>query len=134
MQAHYMTYDESQSRPEIVAAELRALGLTLRSLPGEYCVNFRNGGEKTARMADDLDQALELGRTMAAERASDPTTTKRPPRRRLRRKKMTPKARRRRFILGHNRRLRAQTLGRRRGKRKTSAKSVFVGKRPRRRR
>jgi hypothetical protein len=132
MQAHYMTYDESQSRPEIVAAELRALGLTLRSLPGEYCVNFRNGGEKTARMADDLDQALELGRAMAAEKAVDQATEK-PPRRRWRRKRMTPKARRRRFILGHNRRFRRRALRKRRGKRQTSAKS-FVAKRPRGRR
>ena len=43
---------------DIVAAELRTLGLTLRSLPGEYCVNFRYGSEKTARFAESLDEAL----------------------------------------------------------------------------
>jgi hypothetical protein len=122
------------SRFELVSAELRALGLTLQRLPGEYCVNFRSGGDGTARFADDLDQALELGRAIAAEKAAEQPTTKRPPRRRWRRKRMTPKARRRRFILGHNRRLRARALGKRRGKRKTSAKYVSVGKRPRRRR
>jgi hypothetical protein len=104
---------------EITAAELRVLGLTLRCLPGEYCVNFRNGGDKTARFVEDLNQALELGRAMAPEKAADPATTKKPPRRRWRRKRMTPKARRRRFILGHNRRLRARAMRKRRGKRKT---------------
>jgi hypothetical protein len=125
---------DPDSRFEIVVAELRALGLSLRRLPGEYCVNFRNGSDTTARFADDLDQALELGRAMAAEKAADPTTATKAPRRRWRRKKMTPKARRRRFILGHNRRMRARALGKRRGKLKPSAKSVSVAKRPRRRR
>jgi hypothetical protein len=105
------------SRYELVAAELRTLGITLRSLPGEYCVNFRNGGDSTARMADDLDQALELGREMAAAKTADRAATRKPPLRRWRRKRMTPKARRRRFILGHNRRLRARTMRKPRGKR-----------------
>ena len=107
--------DPPVSRFELAAAELRTLGLSLRRLPGEYCVNFRNGGDSTARMADDLDQALELGRAMAADKAADRATTEKRPRRRWRRKKMTPKARRRRFILGHNRRLRARAA-RKRGK------------------
>ena len=111
------TYDELRSCFEIVAAELRALGITLQRLPGEYRVNFRNGGNATARMADDLDQALELGRVMAADKAADQATTEKRPRRRWRRKRMTPKARRRRFILGHNRRLRAQAQRKRRDKR-----------------
>jgi hypothetical protein len=105
------------SRFELVAVELRPLGITIRRLPGEYCVNFRYGGDKTARMADDLDQALELGRAMAAEKAADRATAKEPLRRRWRRKTMTPKARRRRFILGHNRRSRARAMRKRRGKR-----------------
>jgi hypothetical protein len=129
-----MTYDESRSRFEIIAAELHALSLTIQRLPGEYRVNFRNGGDGTARFADDLDQAAELGRVMAAEKAAEQPTVKKPSRRLWRRKRMTPKARRRRFILGHNRRLRARALRKRRGKRQTSAKSVFVAKRPRSRR
>jgi len=102
---------------ELVALELRALGITLRRLPGEYCVNYRNGGDKTARMADDLDQALEIGRVMAAEAAANVSAANKPTRRPWRRRKMTLKARRRRFILGHNRRMRARALGKRRGKR-----------------
>ena len=103
-------------RFDLVAAELRALGLTLRRLPGEYCVNFPYGGDKTARMAEELDQALELGRAMAAERAANRATTTKPPRSR-RRRRMTPKAQRRRFIRRHNRRLRARA--RRRHPKKT---------------
>jgi hypothetical protein len=86
-------------------------------VPGEYCVNFRYGGDSTARMADDLDQALELSRAMAAEKVADRAATKKPARRRWRGKRMTPKARTRRFILGHNRRLRARAMGKPRGKR-----------------
>lgn len=110
-----MTSNDPRSRFELVAAELRPLGITIRSMPGEYSVNFRYGGDKTARIADDLDQALELGRAMAAERTAEQAATKKPPRRRRRRKSMTPKARRRRFILGHNRRVRARALRKQRG-------------------
>jgi hypothetical protein len=105
------------SRFELVAAELRALGIAVRRLPGEYCVNFRYGGDKTARMAEDLDQALELGRAMAAAKAADQAATTKPPPRRWRRKKMTPKAQRRRFIRHHNRRV--QSRARRRRPKKT---------------
>ena len=99
---------------EVASSELRALGITLRRLPGEYCVNFRYGGETTARMADDLDQALELGRAMAAERVAEQATTKKPQRRRWRRKRMTRKALRRRFIRRPNRRMRRRALRRQR--------------------
>jgi hypothetical protein len=112
-----MATDEPQSPYDIAAAELRKLRLTLRRLPGEYCVNFREGSDGTARFADDLDQALEIGRAMAAEKAADPSASEKPPRRRSRRERMTPKARRRRFILGHNRRLRARTMRKPGGKR-----------------
>jgi hypothetical protein len=105
-----MTINAPPSRFERVAAELRAFGLTLRRLPGEYCVNFRYGSDATARMADDLDQALELGRAMAADKAADRAATKKPPHRRWRHKRMTPKAQRRRFIRRHNRRVRARAL------------------------
>jgi hypothetical protein len=87
-------------------------------LPGEYRVNFRDGGDGTARFADDLDEALELGRAMAAEKAAEQPRARKPPRRRRwRRKAMTPKARRRRFILGHNRRVRGRAMRKPGGKR-----------------
>lgn len=102
------TDHDPPSRFELVTAELRALGVTLRRLPGEYCVNFRYGGDKTARFADNLDEALEVGRAMATERAAERVSTEKPTRRKWRRKRMTPKAQRRRFIRNHNRRVRAR--------------------------
>jgi hypothetical protein len=94
---------DPRSRFELVEAELRALGISIRRLPGEYYVNFRYGGEKTARMADDLDEVLEIGRAMAAEAAANRATT---PRRRSRRGTTIGKVRRRRFIRRRKRRVR----------------------------
>lgn len=115
-----MPSNDPRSPFDVVAAELRVLGLTLRRLPGEYCVNFRNGGDHTAQMADDLQHALVLGHAMAAEAAAvSGIVAKKPPRRRWRRKRLTAKTQRRRFIRSHNRRVRARSLRKRRGKRKT---------------
>jgi hypothetical protein len=85
---------------------LRALGIVLTRLPGEYRVNYRNGGDGAARLAENLDQAVELGRALAA---AAPATPVRKGRRR-RPLRMTPKAVRRRIIRQHNRRLRARML------------------------
>ena len=109
-----MNGKESASLFERVAAELRVLGITVRRLPGEYCVNFCYGGEKTARMADDLAQALELGRAMAADKAAQEETTK-PPRRRRRRKRTMRKAQRYPFKRRNNRRVRSRGLRKPRG-------------------
>ena len=95
---------DTVSRFELAAAELRALGIVLTQLPGEYRVNYRNGGDGTVRLAEDLEQAVELGRALAA---SAPATPARPGRRPLR---MTAKAIRRRKIKAHNYRLRARAL------------------------
>jgi hypothetical protein len=54
---------------ELAAAELRRLGLDLTRLPGEYSVNFHGASEATAQTAETVDEALDLGRAMAAERA-----------------------------------------------------------------
>ena len=106
---------DSCSPFELVAAELRTLGITIRRLPGEYSVNFRNGGDHTTRFAEDLTEALEIAREMAAQAAAGPTKAKRSPRHPRRwRKRMTPKARRRRFIRRHNRRIRARAIRKRR--------------------
>jgi hypothetical protein len=91
---------------DLAATELRALGIVLTRLPGEYRINYRNGGDGTARLAEDLEQAVELGRALAADA---PSTAVRCGRRR-RPLRMTPKAVRRRVIKQHNRRLRARML------------------------
>jgi hypothetical protein len=50
---------------ELATDELRKLGVTLRQLPGEFSVNFRDGNDATARTAETLEDAVELGRDMA---------------------------------------------------------------------
>jgi hypothetical protein len=103
-----MTADPSPSPFDRATAELRALGITLASLPGEYRVNYRNGGDATARMAETLDEALALGRELAA----DAPAPARPAygKRRRRPLRMTPKAVRRRMIRKHNQRMRARAI------------------------
>jgi hypothetical protein len=99
---------------EAAVAELRAGGVQLDTPPGEYRVNYRGGKPETAYFTDDLADAIEHGRAMAAARAADqaattPESTQRAPRRKWH-KKMTPKAQRRRLIRQHNRRLRARAI------------------------
>ena len=101
--------DLAPSPFEIATAELRRLGITLARLPGEYRVNFHNGTEATAQIAETIDQALVAGRAMAAERAEAPSTKGRGPRRR-RRRRMTPKAYNKRLRLAQMRKLRARAL------------------------
>ena len=103
-----MTGDEPPplSRFELAARELRALGVTLAALPGEYRVNFSGGGDATAYLTDDLDDAIEHGRAVARAAEAKPP----PPARKWQKKKMTPKAIRRRMIRAHNRRMRARAI------------------------
>ena len=107
-QADYMTGDPSPSPFELAARELRVLGITLANLPGEYRVNYRNGSDATARMGETLDEALELGRSMAADAAAPagPAQGKR----RRRPLRMTPKAVNRRRRMAQLRRMRARAL------------------------
>jgi hypothetical protein len=99
-----MTGDPSPSPFELAVAELRRLGITLASLPGEYRVNVHNGADATACMVETLDEALELGRSMAAERPAPV----RPAGGKRRRRRMTPKAHNKRMRMQHFRRMRAQ--------------------------
>ena len=93
---------------ELAATELRKLGIALRQLPGEFSVNFINAGEATAQIAETLDQALELGRAMAAERAEASATSRSPRRRRYRPR--TPKAYNRMLRKRHMRKLHARAI------------------------
>src|SRR5260370_40347598 len=52
-------------RFDTIAAELRKLRIALTRLPGEYAVNFRSGADTAARFVETLDEAFELGRSMA---------------------------------------------------------------------
>jgi hypothetical protein len=95
---------------ELATGELRKLGITLRQLPGEFSVNFRDGNDATARTAETLEEAVELGRDMAKTLApaATTTTTAAPGKRYRRPRRMAPKAQRRRMIREHNRRMQAR--------------------------
>lgn len=117
---------------DLAATELRAVGMTLSTHPGTYCVNFRGANAATAYFSDDLADAVEHGRAMAAsvlarfiergqvaQQAADRViaeAAENPPKvRRVRRpKKMTAKARRRRMIRAHNQRMRSRAVRQRR--------------------
>lgn len=132
-----MTGDRPPSPFETARAELRAIGVQLDTLPGEYRVNFRGATEATAYVTDDLVDAIEHGRAMAASRPvivfrpfDDPPSVdhtdpaedaaalaealireeKPKPVRYRRRRKMTPKAFNRRLRKQHMRRLRAKAI------------------------
>lgn len=82
--------DLAPSPFELASAELRKLGIDLARLPGEYPVNFHNGTDATAQIAETIEAALDLGRAMATERAAAAPNSAGP--RRRRRRRMTPKA------------------------------------------
>jgi hypothetical protein len=103
-----VTGDKALSPFELATAELRALGITLARLPGEYRVNFRNGADATALTVETLDEALALGHSMAADAPAPANPAH--GRRRRRPLRMTPKAIRRRMIRQHNLRMRSRVL------------------------
>src|SRR5437588_10444203 len=95
------------SRFELATRELRALGITLIRLYGEYCVNYRNGTDATAVCLSALAHAIALGRAMAVVASAEGTAVPvSAPRR------MTPKAiiSSRRMIRAHKRRMHALAL------------------------
>jgi len=92
---------------ELAEAELRKLGISLARLPGEYRVNFRGGTEATAFCTDSIEDALALGRAMAAERPATVSPGAGPKRYR-RPRRMTPKAYNKRLRMAHMRRLRSK--------------------------
>jgi len=48
----------TERTPSSWRPELRKLGITLRQLPGEFSVNFRDGSDATTRNGETLDEAL----------------------------------------------------------------------------
>jgi hypothetical protein len=114
---------------ETARAELHEIGIDLTMRPGLWCVNYRGCDDATAYFSDELADAIERGRAMAADafagfiargrraqEAADKAiaeATGKPVakmRRQSRRRRMTPKAQRRRLIKQHNGRLRAKAL------------------------
>jgi hypothetical protein len=87
---------------EKASAELKALGLVLQQLPGQYRVSFRNGGAATATTTDDLQSAIMWGREMAANLPKPKEPPLGP---------MGPRATRRGFMYRHNRKIAARRRG-----------------------
>ncbi len=75
--------------------ELRKLGLVLQQAPGHYRVNFRNGTIATEYQTEDLQDALQQGRVMAAQPPPLPDPPLGP---------TGPRSRRKAFMYAHNRR------------------------------
>jgi hypothetical protein len=103
-----MTGDESPSPFDLATAELRAIGITIARLPGEYRVNYRNGADATARIAETVDEALTIGRELAASAPAPAAVTR--GKRRRRPLRMTPKAVNKRRRLAHLRKMRARAI------------------------
>ncbi|HVB17470.1 MAG TPA: hypothetical protein VNF04_13110 [Stellaceae bacterium] len=92
-----------------IVDELRARGILITSRPDGWCVNFRAGGDATAYVTDDLQDAFEHGRAMTLTVAA-PSETGAGRRRKWRRRPINAKAARRAFIRAHNRRMRGRAL------------------------
>ena len=90
---------------ELATAELRKLGITLRQLPGECSVNFRDGSDATTTRPRHWTKHLRSARQWPQRSRAAGASRGRRSRRPLR---MTPKAVRRRMIRQHNRRMRAR--------------------------
>jgi hypothetical protein len=84
---------------------LRTLGLTLRALPGEYIINLCGGGDKTARTAADLTEAISIGEAMAEAASLVPE-----PRKGHRQPLSSARRSRRRFVRRHNKWFRRRSI------------------------
>ena len=107
-----MTGEQIPSLIMQIIDELRARGIVIVSRPGEWCVNFRNGTDATAYVTDDLQDAFERGRAMAAAASTAVPETETPVHyvRRTWRRPKTAKAARRAFTRKHNRRMRGRLM------------------------
>jgi hypothetical protein len=110
-QSNIMTGEQISSLIMQIIADLRARGVLITNRGGDWCVNLRGGTEATEYLTDDLQDAFEHGRAMAASRLAAPAPEKRPEIIcRKWRRPMNAKAQRRRMIKAHNHRLRARAV------------------------
>jgi hypothetical protein len=84
--------------------ELRQCGIKLERLPGEYRINYMFGGEATARIVEQLEDALMQGRAMAQQLEPKKKSSTRQI------VALTYKTKRRLKILAHNHRARGLWL------------------------
>lgn len=98
-----------------IIEELRAQGVLITNYGGEWCVKLRSTADATGYVTDDLLDAFEHGRALAAAPGNASPAEAIPPTiRRKWRRPMSAKAQRRRFIRQHNRRMRGRALRRQR--------------------
>ncbi len=92
---------------QIACEKLKALGLVLQQAPGHYRLNFRNGTTDTEYQTEDLDDALQRAREMAAQT---------PPAREPPIGPTGPRSKRRAFMYSHNKRVAARRTRKRSAK------------------
>ena len=90
--------------------ELRARGVLITNRGGEWCVRAAGGPPATEYLTDDLQDAFEHGRAMAAGRIAAVSSEKSSEIVRKQRRPMSSRAQRRRKILAHNHRMRGRAL------------------------
>lgn len=90
--------------------ELRTRGVLITNRGGEWCVNFRGGAEAAGYFTDDLQDAFEHGRLLAAAQPTAPPAEKPPEIRQKWHRPMSIKAQRRRMIKAHNYRRRGRAI------------------------
>jgi hypothetical protein len=107
----------SQRIPSLIMEtidELRTRGVLITNRGGDWCVNVKGGTEATSYLTDDLEDAFERGRRLAALALAAPTSDKPPESHGKWRRSMSAKAQRRRMIRAHNHRVRGRVIKRRR--------------------
>ena len=106
-----MTGDQIPTLIIQIIDELRARGVLITNRGGDWCVNLRRGTQATEYLTDDLQDAFEHARALAASQTAAPAPEK-PPEiiRRKWRRPMSAGAQRRRIIKAHNSRLRARVI------------------------
>jgi hypothetical protein len=109
-----MAGDQISSLIMQIIDELRARGVLITNRGGEWGVNVRGGTQVTEYLTDDLQEAFDHGRAMAAEQMTSPAPVQPPAIRRKWRKPMSASAQRRRMIRAHNHRMRARMLDKQR--------------------
>jgi hypothetical protein len=90
--------------------ELRAHGVLITNRGGDWCVRAKGEPEETGYLTDDLEDAFEYGRTLAASRSALPVINKPPETGRKSRRPITAKTQRRRWFRAHNRRVRGRAI------------------------
>lgn len=119
----WLTIQPTQAHSKIMAGEripslilqimdeLRARGVLITNRGGDWCVNLRGGTQATEYLTDDLQDAFEHARALAASQTAAPAPEKKPPDiRRKWRRPISAGAQRRRIIKAHNYRLRARAI------------------------